>query len=301
MEDPDKEFFPKIYRSTLQYWVECGDDTKLNIDLQRVNDRYARFFSVFINGNIVVPETIVSGDHQFEFDIGDYAENPQPGEPIGAPKMAELKLQIRSGSYCEYGWRVNLCAIHYESVIVEVDYMGAGDGCAGHRPTDSCLEYLEAYYKIHGYERAEFQIDDELPHVISVNPDSFWYDYMYGGNWTYDYVWWAESRYVLFGHQGGLYGLIWVDFYRMGKGAFIGDWALAVLKPGLHEEARRTALMHEFGHTVGIIERVLGQEFYCINIFCCMATLDFSVQMYPFYCGFHWSTREDPLWKEPPD
>ncbi|MFX1577355.1 MAG: hypothetical protein ACFFCF_09275 [Promethearchaeota archaeon] len=285
------EYFPKIYRSTLQYWVECGDDTILNLDIQRINDRYTRFLSIYLDGNTVVSERVVSGSHQFEFNIGDYANPPDPGDPIGDPTMHELKLQIRSGSYCEYGWRVNLCAIHYESVFVEVDWMKAGNGCTGHEPPASVVEYVEAYYKVHGYERVDFQINSTgNPHEEMVEPDTFLNTYI---PTFFDHINDSENwRYVVFGHYGppGYYGYIHPDDTDC---AFLADEYLDT------EEKRRTTLMHEFGHTLGIIELdVYGGEYYCANWACCMAEASpHNMVLEPWYCGVHWATRTDPLWK----
>jgi hypothetical protein len=68
----------------------------------------------------------------------------------------ELTLQLNWGGYAKWGWRVTLCAVHYESVFVEVDWMEGTLGCLGHKPQDEVDEYVSAYFAIHGYERVEF-------------------------------------------------------------------------------------------------------------------------------------------------
>jgi hypothetical protein len=199
--------------------------------------------------------------------------------------MHELKLEIRSGSYIEYGWRVTICALHYESVFVEVDWMAAEGSCLGHKPPDSVLEYVEAYYKIHGYDRVEMQFNEEIGHAINVNASEFQLHYVPTYFDKFGVMHW---RYVLFGHFGDLW-----NGYCIGEESFIADAICS------SEALRRGVLMHEFGHSVGIIERdELGREFYCWNQFCCMSVFGVAT-MTPWYCGFHWSLRQYPLWSAP--
>lgn len=280
------EFFPKMSTATLQYWVECGNTTTLNLEIQRINDSYDRLFSVYLDGNIVVDEFVIgAGSHALEFVIGNYTDPPPIGVPIGDPTMHELKLQIRFGGFCEYGWQVSLCAVHYENVYVEVDWMNPVFGCLGHRPSESVVEYLEAYYKIHGYERVDFQISDTgIPHDAVTSITEFYQDIM---PTYFNHSELANWRYALFGHKAEIGG-----GFAYGKGAFLGDLAYLVLG----ERWRRYILMHEFGHTVGILVWENQTEIYCANPYCVMSISPQGIQMYPWYCGFHWSLRDDPLW-----
>jgi hypothetical protein len=169
--------------------------------------------------------------------------------------------------------------------------MKAGNGCTGHEPPASVVEYVEAYYKVHGYERVDFQINSTgNPHEERVELDTFlntyipaFFDHINDGkNW----------RYVVFGHYGfeDFYGYVHPDDTDC---AFLADEYLGT------EEKRRTLVMHEFGHTVGIIEfDAYGREYYCSNWDCCMAKASsLNMILEPCYCGFHWATRKDPLWK----
>jgi len=292
----EAEFFPKLYRATLQYQVECGDDTIINMAVQRVNDIYSRYLSIYIDGERKVKTIVGAGIYNFEFDLGDYSEGT----------IHELKLEIRSGSYVKYGWKVTLCAVHHKSVFVELDYMKAGQGCGGHRPTDTCLQYIMDYYKVHGYERLEIHIDDALDHDSrAITGETFLSDYI---NRHFDNKDNNRYRYCLFGcHSGEGLGFVYPSEPRC---CYIADSDLRTAFPLWHEQARRTILLHEIGHTLGILVLASGErhrEIYCDewpgNVYCAMATSSLwpwgCVMMEPYYCGYHWSIRECPLWSYP--
>jgi len=156
--------------------------------------------------------------------------------------------------------------------------MKAEGSCAGHKPPESVLEYIETYYKIHGYERVDFQYGNEVPHANYVHPDTF-KDYYLEGYFRNKYIAGANTNqnwhYVLFGHQGSENYMCYAAGRHL-EGVFIADYDLLLLaggQPLQHEMWRRTALMHEFGHTVGILVYDFSNnvEIYCSNWCCCMA------------------------------
>jgi hypothetical protein len=290
--DVPNEFFPQLSKAQLRYRVPLGPASILNLVVARYSDPYVRYVNVYVDSlsNPRIPVNYYTVPGSYEFNIGSYAEG----------SMHELIVEIYWGGLSETGWRIDALWVHYESIYVEVDYMGAGEGCSGHRPTDTCLRHMQDYYKVHGYERVVFVIDQSLTHDNDIADDTEFQTLYYSPH--FNHIGQQHWRYMLFAHYGPFPYLGWASLVPHRDACVIFDtsvleFTLVFLRP--HEWGRRLVVMHEVGHTLNILNSTDGAEVYCKNSYCCMAypwPVPYSLVEYPWYCGFHWSLRSQPLW-----
>jgi len=175
--------------------------------------------------------------------------------------------------------KVTLAIALYE-LFFEIDYM------ENHKPMGSVLTYIRNYY-IKEHICITFIVDDEIPEDSSVTEDEFWaIERAYnkrGDDWTssketgvYDSKW----KWVLFGtvyEEGPLwngfcfvpeYGGIWIPGLsdRFGNYIFIADerneeYASQMSGAGVTpEEVEKVSLMHEMGHSIGILKLVFNLD-----------------------------------------
>jgi hypothetical protein len=100
------------------------------------------------------------------------------------------------------------------------------------------------------------------------------------------YTWAGEFKSNVFGLHWGDLGIIMHDQ------VMIDNWWYSL------SACRRTVALHEYGHHINIIDRhPNGDERYCINLQCAMATAQLlNIRSYPFYCAHHWSEHRWPGW-----
>lgn len=159
--------------------------------------------------------------------------------------------------------------IQYE-LLIEIDYM------QGHAPTQSVLSYIDNYYSDRGID-VTFYVDDVVPYDPNVTSSEFWaIEAQYN---DHDYGVYSKWKWVLFGtvveDDPGVVGYIAAWGYSIswilitgkiisldclaGNYIFIADetgdvvatsWAVY----GVEDyEVEAVVLMHEIGHSIGIM------------------------------------------------
>lgn len=146
----------------------------------------------------------------------------------------------------------------------EIDYM------TGHRPTDSVLEYIHGYFRDNGIYMY-FYVDDEIsPIDPNVTENEFWqYEAAYDNVFRFDdrahgdetqgkYD--LKEKWILFGTVAAenptAPGYSTEPITEYGNYIFIADQAndnWASPRPVSTDEVETVALMHEIGHTIGIL------------------------------------------------
>jgi len=149
-------------------------------------------------------------------------------------------------------------------IYFEIDYM------TGHKPTDSVLEYIHGYFRDNGIY-VYFFVDDEIsPADPSVTRNEFWqYEATYNDVWKFDdrahgdiaqgkYN--LKEKWILFGtvseENPTASGYSIEPNKEYGNYIFIADQAndqWASSRPVSTAEVETVALMHEIGHTIGIL------------------------------------------------
>jgi hypothetical protein len=162
--------------------------------------------------------------------------------------------------------------VEYE-LFVEIDYM------AGHEPTGEVLTYIHDYYSEKGIE-VTIYISDLVPLDESVTNSDFWaieaefndaiqYDDRAHGD-VNSGVFYSKEKWVLFGTVDAAYdavGYTWANT-ETGNYIFIADqtgdeYADEKASQGVTAvEVEAVVLMHELGHSIGILKLRLGAEFY---------------------------------------
>jgi hypothetical protein len=172
----------------------------------------------------------------------------------------------------DYGKLWDPAYVH--ELFYEIDYM------PGHMPTESALAYIQDYYA-ERWVRITFYIDDEVPLDDSVTDAEF-----SEFNETYNdhnFGYYSQWKWVLFGTvvdgEPGTAGYVWGDDDKANY-AFIADqtgdnFAIDHAGEGVTAEEVETAvLMHEMGHTIGILKLDSeGKEVYDGNAWSVMALL----------------------------
>lgn len=150
-------------------------------------------------------------------------------------------------------------------VYYEIDYM------TGHKPTASVLEYISGYFRDNGIY-IDFKVNDEIsPADSSVTTTEFWqYEKDYNDVWKFDdraqgdkskgkYN--LKEKWVLFGtvveDKPKTHGKTYANT-KWGNYVFVADqtndkWASSQSPPISIDKAETVALMHEIGHTIGIL------------------------------------------------
>jgi hypothetical protein len=162
--------------------------------------------------------------------------------------------------------------IEYE-LFVEIDYM------AGHEPTGEVLTYIHDYYSEKGIE-VTIYVSDLVPLDESVTDADFWaieaefndviqYDDRAHGD-VNSGVFYSKEKWVLFGTVDAAYGAVGYTWANTETGNYIfiadqtGDeYADEKASQGVTAvEVEAVVLMHELGHSIGILKLRLGAEFY---------------------------------------
>lgn len=285
------EYFPKQSYSKLSWKVLCGESTKMDITLRRVNDDFSRFFKVYLDGQLVFSDTVY-GAHEYHLNLGDFQDN----------SIHTITLQINYGGYTEQGWILELFRIHHEGYYYEVDYMEGLD------PRQDALNYIEEYYINHGYHRIEFYVDDEIP----FDSETSWSVDYYSGElenceykdievhyYTLEHNIDPKWKYIVYGNQLedepgalGATNILGGEYVFIARGK-CDNWADQNFISRINAE--RAVVIHEIGHTVHIGDwnHSTGDEIYCFNAKCVMAMAsEHNCITYPFYCAHHWHQRE---------
>ena len=175
-------------------------------------------------------------------------------------------------------------SVEYE-LWIEIDYM------LGHEPTPYVLTYIHDYYYARGIEvtfhadlydeTGNLTHDDPFSQIVPLDENTtdqeFWatkatynnHDFGYYSKWK-----WVLFGATVYGHSelaGYAYVVIKGNNGEAGNYVFIADqtsddWALANLNEtnGVtpQEKVEAVVLMHEMGHTIGILKLRAGHEFY---------------------------------------
>jgi hypothetical protein len=262
--DLDTEFFPKASYARLEFDVFLGPNSWAYIKIDSHDDTIARFFWIYVDG------VKKNGDQDWtplakSFYLGDYSRG----------SLHKLRLEIYWGGYKEYGWKLDMKTfkVYYDSVFVEVDYMSAADH--NHAPSQSSiLSIITDYYHLHGHQNLAFVIDDDLTHVDNMWPSNLasyrqsYFDHKGDSYWRYLVV----GHYSFYNNVAGYQHPDYLDT------VFVADqyasdvaewyWFMGVT----HDKALRDAVMHEIGHTVGIVvPDANGEEVYCPQPYSVMA------------------------------
>ncbi|MFX1513984.1 MAG: hypothetical protein ACFFCQ_15500 [Promethearchaeota archaeon] len=283
-------YFPKASRAQLTFDINAGKKTKMNLFIKNEDDTVSRFFSAYVNGITKISEGSTPNlpwSSVQNLNLGTYNQN----------SSHKLTLQVRWGSYKEWGWKILLqprsdgLLVHYRAVAYEVDYM------TGHKPHVGVLNYIESYYCLRGFERIEFFIDDLVTHDSQVTVTEYYNNYY---NKKFDHRGESLWKYILFGHKTASSALGWA--YPNSDKIFIADaacddyanWHFWVS----HVQVEKVVLMHECGHSIGIIDYYSNNnENYCKTAACVMAKVSAwfgNCNNAPWYCYHHWKQRNFP-------
>ena len=223
-------------------------------------------------------------------------------------------------NYEEYNLRNKGAKPNYPDLFVEVDYM------SGHYPRSSVHDYIENYYAARGFH-VVFEIDDEIPYdnVVDRSEWNSLHSTYFDNSDTHHHVICG----AVYKNSKGQTGSLGVSAGVPSDQIFMADKscddsvvvsnlaaaaaaaaaaAVAFLIGGVIAAAAAFAatmalmavtewqmeavvLMHEIGHSVGVIDRdSKGLEKYCSDAFCVMATGSFlNCDPSPHYCSHHWS------------
>ena len=294
------EYFPQQgQKSWLTYRAILGTDSHINLKMESDQDTYPRFLRVYVDGQLKA-DNGPGGDGAWQWELGNYSDG----------STHEVKLELEYGGWKEWGKILTINRASYFRAGVEIDYMAELKSV----PNQDDLNYLTSYYINLGYDRVEFYLDQQVTYKQQfllakvenglVVPDT---DY-----WTYYNTYRGHSNdpkweWVLYGHlflgpniQEGTEAIHWPSGYysklQDGRpwpintcyGIFVLDDRIP--SPG-GAGWRRSLLMHEFGHHLGIVDwwvyAYVWTEAPCINSYCAMQ-YTFLWQC-PYYCQHHWS------------
>ncbi len=273
------EYFPHGSYPALEWKVQAGSNTYIHLDTVVMSGPWY-YIELYINGQLLY--YLSPGSH--EISLGDYTTD----------SAITVKLRIEASSNTYYGTKINYMAVSHRVVTLEIDYMvdQNQNPVVPIADISSMASYVRSYYILHGYARPEYLVDDQIPWDETTTwSQEFIQTYNSYCNHKYNnaYEW------VFVANRGaGNYSDAWGfhvphDWPNWGYGIAIFTYYCNTL------DRLKTVFMHEFGHHAGILDTWPdGSERYCGDIFCCMATADFSVSPNPWYCIFHWSLRDYP-------
>ncbi|RMG30006.1 MAG: hypothetical protein D6732_17030 [Methanobacteriota archaeon] len=287
-----QQFFPLDYRSKIETQFIGGEATLLSFDLEQYLDTYDRLVSVYVDGILKIPETkTINGKMSISsFYLGNYIER----------SIHNLTIQIRSGSYMEFGWALKSLRINYLGAYVEIDQM------EGYSVSTDIFDYIEDYFETNGYERINIFLSDTSLPVIertsAANLRNYYETYSLKNTLT-------KHRYVLLGKyadSSGALGFVPVskdtDNYYIANYAFIAIQEIKDLRKlpsgwkwffySNDKENIMSTIMHELGHTLGIVKIRNGGEYYewGNRDDSVMNTLNLdNSRPYPYYSQFWWT------------
>lgn len=286
------EFFPFTAYGRLRLNVYMGQQTQAEVKIESVDDPYLRDLKVFVDG---VQKYSGYAPCDITINLGSYTHG----------SLHEIMLEVSWCDYREWGYKMPKFRVHYGGAAAEIDYLVCDNGAHNHRPHDEVLNYLQVWYVEHGYQRFYLFIDE------AINSDDYpgsqvMTEAIYGQirNDHFGLDWMNGVRYILFGHDDGVYpdrdALGWAD--APGERVFIADqtcddyafwWGWL---GGFNDiQVEKVVLMHECGHTINIIQWAGNNEQYCSNTFCVMAECGGdNCDDNPWYCQTHWNLRQFP-------
>ncbi len=307
-QDVNGEYFQAgISAPKNEYRIRGGTDTRLSITVKHAANPgtwgAAFTLKVYMDGAYKTSIAVPNGEWSFEVDLGDYSFD----------SLRTLKLTY-TDSVVSPGYRIIVInQPHHDAGWVEVDYF------SGHAPASSDLNYLESYYIVHGYNRADFFLSSAITgsdytnyknlDISSTSSSSDWgylrNKYFANKGNTPKYEWCLFAHYLYANGQlwAGVLGAHWSSYLT--GGIAIHDQLMMDYRSGWNPPSmsayRRTVLMHEYGHHIDIIDRnSQGGEIYCSNIYCCMhaafTVAGYNVNEAPWYCAHHWSQNDFPGW-----
>ncbi|MCE7735741.1 MAG: hypothetical protein GPJ54_12735 [Candidatus Heimdallarchaeota archaeon] len=258
------QYFPKEWKSEIETKFIGGDDVRLSLDLDRVDDIYNRYLSIYVDGDLIVSEFVIgsSGYTGNEIDLGNYSRRT----------VHTLALRIRAGQYYEKGWRLNWLKIGYLALHVEVDWI------EGWEPDMSVFNDVSDYYYENGYERINFFKDEELDFDEYVDEDELqdYYDEFAQINDpgsshpdNHRYIVWG--KYALDDEREDVAGF-GIRFQKEGEEDtlyfkpffFIAEYPINDAYAGDNSDINKqiAVVKHELGHTLTILIREDGEEYY---------------------------------------
>lgn len=238
--------------------------------------------------------TVLTGA-SYSIGFGDYN--------LAQSVYVRLKLMDSATPY--YGKKLTYNAFNYRACMLEIDYMWESPP-AQNTPImalsdiAATADYVKWYYRLHGYGRYDYYIDEGVPYDSPTSFDdlvTYWIQYSdHKGDSNYLWVLIAD-RSLEIPNALGLY-------FQLST----GDSGIAIFD-GLITSAAgestgqifrrwtKVTLLHECGHRAGIIVTdAQGTELYCVNRSCCMSDASNSNAIdAPWYCVYHWSLRKSPF------
>jgi hypothetical protein len=271
------QFSSKAYSAYpwMEFEVYAGPGTIVNIVTENWNDPYYRLIEVkWDDGRtwwILSPGA-------YQIDIGDEADD----------SLHELQLNFLHLLSVDYAKRIPIVAVHHVGWNVEVDAMQGLD----HSTLTNAIEDTESYYETRGYHRMEYHLDDTDIPFDSLTTDSEFYSL-------------HDNHFYHVGQGGWVWTMLLNELTGddITVGAFFPGYGIAIAQKGIADaidwdggnrlQWMTMSFMHEFGHSINIIEFVFIWEWYCENADCVMAIAGAANTRYhtPWYCFYHWSLR----------
>ncbi len=150
-QDITSESFPAdITAPEFEYRIRCGPDDRLDLTISHGANpgTWGAPFTMYVYLDDQLKQTLFvpNGEWSYQLDLGDYAYD----------STHTLKLTYSDSVESPGYRRIVVNQPHHEAGWVEVDYF------TGHAPSSSDLQYLESYYIVHGYKRADFFLSSQI-------------------------------------------------------------------------------------------------------------------------------------------
>lgn len=259
--ESDYEYFPKTDSTSNMTWqVKLGADSKLEVNIQQVNDPYTRCLRVYVDEVMKTGTCSYVVPGSFTIPLGDYARGSEHW----------LKLEIKWGFYSEYGWRIALNGfrVHYAAVSVEVDHMPGRD------PIQDTLNYIQTYYIDHGPQRVTFVLDGTVAEDQILGSKEYFNNYVDANPSTFGHKGDPLWKYVICGWyfdenndgvKENILGYAWggVTPGQTGTYIFMADkeiedcafWCFAWLRS--EAQLHKTVMMQELAHLLGVVHNTV--------------------------------------------